>query len=151
MTADGRLILGRLIDLDQKKDLTSIAEVRYQAAMAVLHVENSVVELNESFNAADAAAKVALTTVISPMPIEVESAASVGNKPKSLREGYAQLMVKLPESQMIVYDAVGETKTTLTVITDYTCPYCKQFHKETLPLLREAGVKVRYMLSASGR
>ncbi len=51
----------------------------------------------------------------------------------------------LPDKWLIVYPAKGETKKTITVFTDITCPYCRRLHNDVNGL-REAGVKVRYML-----
>lgn len=50
----------------------------------------------------------------------------------------------LGEETMIVFAPKGQTKSTITVFTDYTCPYCAKLHRE-VPQLNAEGVKVRYL------
>ena len=48
------------------------------------------------------------------------------------------------ELDMIVYEAVGERKATLTVFTDVDCPYCRKLHGE-VEALNNYGIAVRYL------
>lgn len=50
----------------------------------------------------------------------------------------------LDEKDMIVYEAVGERKATLTVFTDVDCPYCRKLHGE-VEALNNYGIAVRYL------
>ena len=45
---------------------------------------------------------------------------------------------------MVVYPAIGETKSHITVFTDTTCPYCHKLHAE-VPELNKRGIEVRYV------
>ena len=56
-----------------------------------------------------------------------------------------KLIEDYPENKMIVFDAEGEARHTITVFTDVDCPYCGLLHKE-VPKLNKAGIKVRYLL-----
>jgi len=48
------------------------------------------------------------------------------------------------DSDMIIYPAKGETKATITVFTDTSCPYCKKLHAESQHLI-DAGIQVQYL------
>ncbi len=50
----------------------------------------------------------------------------------------------LNEKDMIVYEAKGERKATLTVFTDVDCPYCRKLHAE-VEALNDMGIAVRYL------
>jgi len=50
----------------------------------------------------------------------------------------------LDERDMIVYEAAGERRATLTVFTDVDCPYCRKLHGEVEELNRR-GIAVRYL------
>ncbi|RZA07365.1 MAG: protein-disulfide isomerase, partial [Proteobacteria bacterium] len=50
----------------------------------------------------------------------------------------------IPVADTVVYPAVGETKSHITVFTDTTCPYCHKLHAE-VPELNRMGVEVRYV------
>lgn len=50
----------------------------------------------------------------------------------------------LDEKDMIVFEAEGERKATLTVFTDVDCPYCRKLHGE-IEELNSYGVAVRYL------
>lgn len=56
----------------------------------------------------------------------------------------AAKMAALEEEDMIIYEAKGERKATLTVFTDVDCPYCRQLHGE-VPELNARGITVRYL------
>ena len=47
-------------------------------------------------------------------------------------------------AETVVYPAVGETKSHITVFTDTTCPYCHKLHAE-IPELNKMGIEVRYV------
>src|SRR5690606_23915808 len=50
----------------------------------------------------------------------------------------------LDEKDMIVYEAEGERKATVTVFTDVDCPYCRKLHGEVAEL-NQMGIAVRYL------
>lgn len=50
----------------------------------------------------------------------------------------------LDEADMVVYEAKGERKATVTVFTDVDCPYCRKLHAE-VDALNEMGIAVRYL------
>jgi thiol:disulfide interchange protein DsbC len=56
----------------------------------------------------------------------------------------AQQINGLDKQQMVVFPAVGEPKTHITVFTDTTCPYCQKLHAE-VPKLNKQGIEVRYL------
>lgn len=60
------------------------------------------------------------------------------------REAVAKTINAVPANQMVVFPAVGETKSHITVFTDTTCPYCQKLHAE-VPALNRMGIEVRYM------
>ncbi len=49
------------------------------------------------------------------------------------------------EDSMIIYEADGEEKYTITTFTDIDCPYCRKMHRE-MELINRMGIRVRYML-----
>lgn len=63
---------------------------------------------------------------------------------KAERSGIAKTINAIPEAEMVVYPAVGEAKTHITVFTDTTCPYCHKLHAEVAEL-NKRGVEVRYL------
>lgn len=63
---------------------------------------------------------------------------------KTERLGVAKLINAIPVAETVVYPAIGETKTHITVFTDTTCPYCHKLHAE-VPELNKMGVEVRYV------
>lgn len=56
----------------------------------------------------------------------------------------AAKIAAIDESEMVIFDAVGERKATITVFTDVDCPYCRKLHAE-VPQLNEMGIAVRYL------
>jgi len=56
-----------------------------------------------------------------------------------------ETLSSVPENSMIIYEADGELKHTLTTFTDIDCPYCRKMHRE-MALLNRMGIRVRYML-----
>jgi thiol:disulfide interchange protein DsbC len=70
-------------------------------------------------------------------------------KPVNLTEKTERLAISktingIPAGEMVVYPAIGETKSHITVFTDTTCPYCHKLHAE-VPALNKLGIEVRYV------
>lgn len=63
---------------------------------------------------------------------------------KAERLGVSKLINGIPVAETVVYPAIGETKTHITVFTDTTCPYCHKLHAE-VPELNRRGIEVRYV------
>ncbi|KQB53026.1 protein-disulfide isomerase [Pseudomonas endophytica] len=63
---------------------------------------------------------------------------------KAERESVAKLINGIPVAETVVYPAIGETKSHITVFTDTTCPYCHKLHAE-IPALNKMGIEVRYV------
>lgn len=53
------------------------------------------------------------------------------------------ILSKLPEGEFIEF-APEKTKHSIYVFTDFTCPYCRRFHKD-VPELNREGIAVRYL------
>lgn len=60
------------------------------------------------------------------------------------RVGVAKLINGIPVAETVVYPAISETKSHITVFTDTTCPYCHKLHEE-VPQLNKMGIEVRYV------
>lgn len=56
----------------------------------------------------------------------------------------SRMIASVDESDMVIFTAQGESKATITIFTDITCPYCRKLHKE-VNSLNEAGVTIRYL------
>jgi thiol:disulfide interchange protein DsbC len=72
-----------------------------------------------------------------------------GGKPVNLtekveRQAISKTINGIPAAEMVVYPAVGEAKSHITVFTDTTCPYCHKLHGE-VPELNKRGIEVRYV------
>ncbi|VVM53689.1 Thiol:disulfide interchange protein DsbC [Pseudomonas fluorescens] len=63
---------------------------------------------------------------------------------KTERLGVSKLVNAIPVADTVVYPAIGETKSHITVFTDTTCPYCHKLHAE-VPELNKRGIEVRYV------
>jgi thiol:disulfide interchange protein DsbC len=63
---------------------------------------------------------------------------------KTERAAIAKTINAIPQAETVVFAAVGETKSHITVFTDTTCPYCQKLHAE-VPELNKMGVEVRYV------
>jgi thiol:disulfide interchange protein DsbC len=61
---------------------------------------------------------------------------------KTERLGISKLINAIPVAETVVYPAIGETKSHITVFTDTTCPYCHKLHAE-VPELNKRGIEVR--------
>jgi len=73
------------------------------------------------------------------------------NLPQELRKKHGpkfapKLLPNIADEQFIVYEPSDgvEYRGTLTVATDFTCPFCKKLHY-LIPTLNDEGVRVRYM------
>ena len=75
---------------------------------------------------------------------QIQDGKPVNLTEKTERLGVAKLVNGIPVAETVVYPAIGETKTHITVFTDTTCPYCHKLHAE-VPALNKMGVEVRYV------
>jgi thiol:disulfide interchange protein DsbC len=75
---------------------------------------------------------------------ELKDGKPVNLTEKAERLGVSKLINGIPVAETVVYPAIGETKTHITVFTDTTCPYCHKLHAE-VPALNKAGIEVRYV------
>ncbi|WPO99068.1 bifunctional protein-disulfide isomerase/oxidoreductase DsbC [Pseudomonas sp. HR96] len=75
---------------------------------------------------------------------QVKDGKPVNLTEKVERQAVAATINAVPANQMVVFPAVGETKSHITVFTDTTCPYCQKLHGEVAQLNR-MGIEVRYM------
>jgi thiol:disulfide interchange protein DsbC len=67
----------------------------------------------------------------------------------SRRVGVVETISEFGDEDLIIFAAKGETRATLTVFTDTSCPYCQKLHSE-VGQLQEAGITVRYLPYARG-
>lgn len=56
----------------------------------------------------------------------------------------AARLAQVAEQDRVVFRGDGESRVTVTVFTDTTCPYCRQLHEE-VPKLNEMGIEVHYL------
>ena len=68
---------------------------------------------------------------------------------QSRRVGVVEMISEFSDDDFIIFAAKGETRATLTVFTDTSCPYCKKLHSE-IDQLQKAGIAVRYLPYARG-
>lgn len=61
----------------------------------------------------------------------------------------ARVSERMDESRMVVFPPEGETRHTVTVLTDIDCTYCRRLHRE-LAAYHAQGIKVRYMFYPLG-
>lgn len=55
-----------------------------------------------------------------------------------------KVLAAIAPEDMIIYPAIGETKSYVTIFTDVDCPYCVKLHKE-VPAIQAKGIEVRYL------
>jgi thiol:disulfide interchange protein DsbC len=67
----------------------------------------------------------------------------------SRRVAVVETISEFGDEDLIIFAAKGETRATLTVFTDTSCPYCQKLHSE-VGQLQEAGITVRYLPYARG-
>ncbi len=60
-----------------------------------------------------------------------------------------ETLAAFADEDLVIFPAEGETRATLTVFTDTTCPYCQKLHGE-IGKLQAAGISVRYLPYARG-
>ncbi len=60
------------------------------------------------------------------------------------RTSVVALLSVFRDEDLVVFEAEGETRTTLDVFTDTSCPYCQKLHGE-IDKLQAAGIRVRYL------
>ena len=75
---------------------------------------------------------------------QIQDGKPVNLTEKTERLAIAKTINAIPVADTVVYPAVGETKSHITVFTDTTCPYCHKLHAE-VPELNRMGVEVRYV------
>ena len=62
----------------------------------------------------------------------------------SRRGTIVETLAGFDNADLVVYEAVGESRAVLDVFTDTSCPYCQKLHSE-IDKLQEAGITVRYL------
>lgn len=67
----------------------------------------------------------------------------------SRRLGVVEKISEFTDQDLVIFAAKDETKATLNVFTDTSCPYCQKLHSE-IDKLQEAGITVRYFPYARG-
>ncbi|WNW13801.1 thioredoxin fold domain-containing protein [Pseudomonas sp. DTU_2021_1001937_2_SI_NGA_ILE_001] len=75
---------------------------------------------------------------------QIQDGKPVNLTEKTERKAIAQTINGIPTTEMVIYPAVGEAKSHITVFTDTTCPYCHKLHEE-VGQLNKLGVEVRYV------
>ncbi|MDH3219113.1 MAG: thioredoxin fold domain-containing protein [Gammaproteobacteria bacterium] len=68
---------------------------------------------------------------------------------QSRRVDTVETISEFADNDLIIFAAKGESKATLNVFTDTSCPYCQKLHSE-IDKLQEAGITVRYLPYARG-
>jgi len=67
----------------------------------------------------------------------------------SRRASIVETIAEFKDDDLVIFAAKGESKATLNVFTDTSCPYCQKLHSE-IDKLQEAGITVRYLPYARG-
>ncbi|MDC1287791.1 thioredoxin fold domain-containing protein [Gammaproteobacteria bacterium] len=62
----------------------------------------------------------------------------------SRRATIVETLAEFADDELAIFAARGESKATLNVFTDTSCPYCQKLHSE-VDKLQEAGITVRYL------
>ena len=62
---------------------------------------------------------------------QVQNGKPVNLTEKTERLAISKTINAIPAAEMVVYPAVGETKSHITVFTDTTCPYCHKLHEKS--------------------
>lgn len=62
---------------------------------------------------------------------------------QSRRVATFETLAEFDDTDLVVFAAQGESRATLNVFTDTSCPYCQKLHGE-IDKLQEAGITVRY-------
>ena len=75
---------------------------------------------------------------------QIQDGKPVNLTEKTERQAIAKVVGAIPANETVVYPAIGQTKSRITVFTDTTCPYCHKLHAE-VPELNRQGIEVRYV------
>ncbi|MBD8492657.1 bifunctional protein-disulfide isomerase/oxidoreductase DsbC [Pseudomonas syringae] len=75
---------------------------------------------------------------------QIQNGKPVNLTEKTERLAIAKTINGIAPADMVIYPAVGEAKSHITVFTDTTCPYCHKLHEE-VGQLNKLGVEVRYV------
>ena len=75
---------------------------------------------------------------------QIQDGKPVNLTEKTERQAISKTINAIPAGEMVVYPAVGEAKSHITVFTDTTCPYCHKLHEEVAQL-NKLGIEVRYL------
>ncbi|MFJ4141551.1 bifunctional protein-disulfide isomerase/oxidoreductase DsbC [Pseudomonas sp. NPDC089734] len=75
---------------------------------------------------------------------QIQNGKPVNLTEKTERQAISKTINAIPTNEMVVYPAIGETKSHITVFTDTTCPYCHKLHEE-VGKLNKMGIEVRYL------
>ncbi len=75
---------------------------------------------------------------------QIQNGKPVNLTEKTERLAIAKTINGIATADMVIYPAMGETKSHITVFTDTTCPYCHKLHEE-VGQLNKLGVEVRYV------
>ncbi|MBT8435675.1 MAG: thioredoxin fold domain-containing protein [Gammaproteobacteria bacterium] len=67
----------------------------------------------------------------------------------SRRLGVVETISEFTDKDLAIFAAKGESKATLNIFTDTSCPYCQKLHSE-IDKLQEAGITIRYFPYARG-
>lgn len=68
---------------------------------------------------------------------------------RSRRVAAVAAIAEFSDEDLVIFAARGESKATLNVFTDTSCPFCQKLHGE-IEKLQEAGITVRYLPYARG-
>ena len=71
-----------------------------------------------------------------PIPVDISAALVADTAQKALKA--------VDKKDMIVYPAIGETKSVLYAFTDADCGYCRKMHEEMVDI-NSRGIEVRYL------
>lgn len=75
---------------------------------------------------------------------QIQDGKPVNLTEKTERQAIAKTINAIAPGEMVIYPAVGEARSHITVFTDTTCPYCHKLHEE-VGQLNKLGVEVRYV------
>ena len=67
----------------------------------------------------------------------------------SRRLGVVEKISEFADKDLVIFAAKGESRATLNIFTDTSCPYCQKLHSE-IDKLQEAGITIRYFPYARG-
>lgn len=82
--------------------------------------------------------------LISGDVFEASAQGLVNHSEAQRNEDRLKRLAAVPEEEMIIFEPQDETLATLTVFTDFDCPYCRQLHDD-VEELNDMGIRVRYL------